>query len=184
MAEAMDGGGGAIGSLSTMSMFGGVVGAAAAAASLAVEVNELANLKNRVDQLLKDFQESQAGPGKIAADWLDKGTLAGPGFKEAEFLFSSYDVVREELVKFSKVLGLQMESMKIAIDLSKNDYENIDDDIRARMRSLNTQITDLQKREADEAANAHTMGGASQRPVPQTGAPADGGDGRGEVSYG
>ncbi|WP_329120025.1 hypothetical protein [Streptomyces sp. NBC_01353] len=177
MAEAMDGGGGAISPLSTMSMFGGVVGAAAAAASLAVEVNELANLKNRVDQLLKDFQGSHAGPGKIAADWLDKGALAGEGFKEAEFLFSSYDVVREELLKFSKVLGLQMESMKIAIDFSKTGYENIDDDIRARMRSLNTQITDLQKREGDDGGDRRAMGGASQTEVPQTAAPTDGGDG-------
>ncbi|MFD7326762.1 hypothetical protein ACFV9D_37715 [Streptomyces sp. NPDC059875] len=176
MAEAVDGGGGAIGALSSMSMFGGVVGAAAAAASLAVEVSELANLKSRVDQLLKDFQESHAGPGKIGADWLDKGALAGPGFMEAEYLFSSYDVVREELLKFSKVLGLQMESMKIAIDFSKTGYENIDDDIRARMKSLNTQITDLQKREADDPANSHTMGGTSQAHVPQTSAPADGGD--------
>ncbi|MEU9860371.1 hypothetical protein AB0D99_05810 [Streptomyces sp. NPDC047971] len=172
MAEAaMDGGGGASGSLSTMGMFGGVIGAAAAAASLAVEVSELANLKSRVDQLLKDFQESHAGPGKIANDWLDKGALAGPGFKEAEFLFSSYDVVREELLKFSKVLGLQMESMKIAIDFSKTGYENIDDDIRARMRLLNTQITDLQKREGEEGQDRRAMGATSQTEIPQTAAP-------------
>lgn len=178
MAEATDSGGGAMNAaLSLMPLMGGVGAVAGAAASLAVEVNELAHLKDRVDALLTGFEGSNAGPGKIGEDWLEAAALAGPGFHEADYLFASYNVVREELVKFSKVLGLQMESMKIAIDLSKSGYENIDDDIRARMRSLNTQITDLQK--SDEKPNAQRAMGGTSAEAPRTDAPA-GGDAQGD----
>ncbi|MER5207680.1 hypothetical protein [Streptomyces sp. NPDC002825] len=176
MAEATDSGGAVNAALSLVPLIGGAVGAAA---SMAVEVNELAHLKDRVDALLTGFEESNAGPGKIGDDWLEEAALAGPGFHEAGYLFSSYAVVRDELLKFSKVLGLQMESMKIAIDLSKSGYENIDDDIRARMRSLNTQITDLQ-RSGEEKGNAqHTMGGTSAE-APRADVPAGGGDAQGD----
>lgn len=172
MAEATDSGGAINTALSLMPLMGGVGAVAGAAASMAVEVNELAHLKDRVDALLTGFEGSNAGPGKIGEDWLEEASLAGPGFHEAGFLFSSFNVVRDELLKFSKVLGLQMESMKIAIDLSKSGYENIDDDIRRRMRALNTQITDLQG--AGEKKNAqHTAAEA-----PRTDAPA-GGDAQG-----
>ncbi|MGW5776028.1 hypothetical protein [Streptomyces sp. NPDC003863] len=169
MAEATDSGGAVNTALSLMPLVGGGIGAAA---SMAVEVNELVHLKDRVDALLTGFEESNAGPGKIGDDWLEEAALAGPGFHEAGYLFSSYTVVRDELLKFSKILGLQMESMKIAIDLSKSGYEDIDDDIRARMKSLNTQITDLQ-RSGEEKENAqHTMGGTSAE-APRADAQAD-----------
>ncbi|MER8044230.1 hypothetical protein [Streptomyces sp. NPDC094032] len=178
MAEATDSGGAVNTALSLMPLMGGVGAVAGAAASLAVEVNELAHLKDRVDALLTGFEGSNAGPGKIGEDWLEEAALAGPGFHEAGYLFSSYTVVRDELIKFSKVLGLQMESMKIAIDLSKSGYENIDDDIRRRMRSLNTQITDLQGPGGKKNAQ-HTTSGTSAE-TPQTDAPAGGGDAQGD----
>ncbi|MFC8505329.1 hypothetical protein ACFU3J_04330 [Streptomyces sp. NPDC057411] len=179
MAEATDSGGAVSAALSLMPLMGGVGAVAGAAASMAVEVNELAHLKDRVDALLTGFEGSNAGPGKIGEDWLDQAALAGPGFHEADYLFSSYNVVREELLKFSKVLGLQMESMKIAIDLSKTGYENIDDDIRARMRSLNTQITDLQKSGEGKSNAQHATGGSSAD-APRTDGPAGGADAQGD----
>ncbi|MFI8963721.1 hypothetical protein ACIGO8_16590 [Streptomyces sp. NPDC053493] len=177
MAEALDNGGGAIGAVAPYLGLMGPVGAVAgAAASLAFEVSELANLKTRVQALLADFEKSDAGPSKIGEEWLEQGALAGPGFKEAEFLFGTYNVVREELRTFCKVLGLQMESMQIAIDLSKNGYQDIDDDIRARMQRLNAQITELQNQgKGHGGANAQTtMGGTSDAPLPD-GAPSAGG---------
>ncbi|MFF0429620.1 hypothetical protein [Streptomyces sp. NPDC004520] len=169
MAEATDSGGAVNTALSFLPLIGGGVGAVA---SLAVEVNELAHLKARVDDLLKKFEKSNAGPGKIGEDWLEEAALAGPGFHEADYLFSSYAVVQDELLRFSKVLGLQMESMKIAIDFSKSGYENIDDDIRARMRSLNAQITDLQ-RSGEEKANAQHARGGTSAEAPRADAQAD-----------
>lgn len=157
--------------LAVMPLIGGAAGAAAAAAAMAYEVTELARLKKDVDELLKGFNGSEAGPGRIGEDWLEQAALAGPGFQEADFLFSTYDVVRQELVTFSKVLGLQMESMKIAIDLAQTGYEDIDDDIRARMSALNTQITDLQRDQnvpvpdPDSGATRAKGDGTAERPA-------------------
>ncbi|GGT90827.1 hypothetical protein [Streptomyces lateritius] len=166
MAEATDGGssGGTPGFIPPI--VGGVFGVAAAAKKLVVELGEMDSLKKRVDKLLEDFGTSQAGPAKIGDEWLDKDRLGGPGFKEAEFLYGSYNVVRDQLVKFSKVLELQMESMKLAIHASQNGYQSIDDDIRARMKRLNSEIADIQKRD-DQRAGAKGMGGSSDQPLPQ-----------------
>ncbi|MFJ9813302.1 hypothetical protein ACIRTB_34305 [Streptomyces sp. NPDC101158] len=145
MAEAVDNGGAAINAaaLALLPLPGGA--AVAAAAAMAYEVAELAKLKNDVQALLDGFGESDIGPGKISQDWLEQGALAGPGFHEADFLFSTYEVVRHELLTFSKVLGLQMESMNIAIALAQTGYEDVDEGIKARMGALNAQITDLQR---------------------------------------
>ncbi|MEU8761246.1 hypothetical protein [Streptomyces sp. NPDC048659] len=176
MAEATDsGGGGAMDTaLSLLPLLGGGIGAAA---SLAVEVNELAHLKDRVDALLTTFEGSEAGPGKIGEDWLEEASLAGPGFHEADFLFASYNVVRDELLTFSKVLGLQMESMKIAIDFSKKGYAEVDDDIRRRMRALNTQITALQGDDRKQGVQQTAHGTSAE--TPRTDVPAAGGDAQG-----
>ncbi|MFJ3904090.1 hypothetical protein [Streptomyces sp. NPDC090025] len=154
------------GALSMVPLLGGPAVVAAAAAAMAYEVVELSKLRNDVKALLDDFKESDAGPGKVGAEWLEQGALAGPGFHEADFLFSTYDVVRRELVMFSKVLGLQMESMQIAIDLAKTGYENIDDDLKARMSTLNTQITDLQLETRPENPLPDKSGGTPQNHPP------------------
>lgn len=176
MAEATDGGAGGGIPPFISPIFSGMVGAAKAATNLVVELGEMDSLKKRVDKLLEDFGTSQAGPAKIGEDWLDKGRLGGPGFKEADFLFGSYNVVREQLVKFSKVLELQMESMKLAIHASQNGYQAIDDDIRARMKRLNSEIADMQKKE-DERGGTKGMGGSSDQPLPQEQKQAGGGAG-------
>ncbi|MFD0368815.1 hypothetical protein [Streptomyces sp. NPDC059071] len=140
MVEAVDSGGGA-----AAAAYGMVPLVGGAAAAMAYEVTELTKLQQDVDELLRGFKESGAGPQSIGEDWIVQGALAGPGFHEAEYLYSTYDVVRTELLMFSRVLSLQLESMKIAIALAKTGYEDIDDDIRARMGSLNAQITELQR---------------------------------------
>ncbi|XIE78732.1 hypothetical protein AB6O49_12705 [Streptomyces sp. SBR177] len=116
-----------------------------AVAAMAYEVVELTKLQQQVDELLRDFVESGAGPVKIGEDWLVKDALAGPGFHEADYLYATYDVVRSELLMFAKVLSLQLRSMKIAIRLATTGYENIDEDVRAEMGRLNAEITDLQR---------------------------------------
>ncbi|MFI8517279.1 hypothetical protein ACIGEZ_05550 [Streptomyces sp. NPDC085481] len=167
MAEAKDGGGGG-GIPFIPPVFGGVAGAAVAATNLVVELGEMDNLKKRVDKLLEDFGTSQGGPKKIGEDWLDKTGLGGPGFKEADFLFGSYGEVRRELLKFSKVLELQMESMKLAIHATQNGYQTIDDDIRAKMKRLNAEIAAMQGTKPDgQDTGTHGMGGKSERPVSQ-----------------
>ncbi|MFE7130770.1 hypothetical protein ACFVIM_07925 [Streptomyces sp. NPDC057638] len=114
--------------------------AVAGAANLLVELTEMESFKSSVDTLLQDFASSDAHHGKVAEDRLDKASLGGPGFQEAEFLYASYHVVHQELQNLSKTLGLQIESMKLAIQASQTGYQNIDDDIKAQMQALNTQI--------------------------------------------
>ncbi|MFF9840146.1 hypothetical protein [Streptomyces sp. NPDC013740] len=176
MAEATDSGGGGGISPFILPVLPGVAGVAAAATNLVVELGEMDNLKKRVDKLLEDFGGSQGGPKKIGEDWLEKEGLGGPGFHEADFLYGSYAVVREQLQKFSKVLELQMESMKLAIHATQTGYQGIDDDIRAKMKRLNAEISHMQDSD-QQGTGAKGMGGRSGQPLPQgTPASADDGD--------
>ncbi|MEV8627404.1 hypothetical protein [Streptomyces sp. NPDC051079] len=167
MAEATDSGGGG-GIPFILPVLPGVAGVAAAATNLVVELGEMDNLKKRVDKLLEDFGGSPGGPKKIGEDWLEKDGLGGPGFHEADFLYGSYTVVREQLVKFSKVLELQMESMKLAIHATQHGYQSIDDDIRAKMKRLNAEIAHMQTPAPDDqGTGTKGMGGRSDQPLPE-----------------
>ncbi|MFV0129684.1 hypothetical protein ACLGI4_18570 [Streptomyces sp. HMX112] len=143
---------GGLAAFSGLPLAGAVSAAAARVKKLAYDLGEIGNLKSRVDELLRDFNESQAAPTKISDGWLQQASLGGTGFKEAEYLYASYNIVREELENFSKVLGLQMESMKLAIHASEKGYQNIDDDVRDRMKALNAQIVAMQNE--DDKSNA------------------------------
>lgn len=149
-----------VGPFDAFSLVPGVGGAVAAAAgavkNLLVELGEMDNFKNRVDQLLIEFNESPAEHRKVAEGRLQQASLGGAGFQEAEFLYASYNRVHEELQNLSKVLGLQIESMKLAIHASQAGYQNIDDDIKTQMQGLNAQIAARYDRRRDPNADVHT----------------------------
>ncbi|MGW6456595.1 hypothetical protein ACWF94_11845 [Streptomyces sp. NPDC055078] len=173
MAE--DNGAGPLGPFGALSLVPGVGGAVAAAAgavgNLLVELGEMDNFKKRVDELLIEFNKSPAAHDKVGEDRLTQSSLGGTGFKEAEFLHASYNVVHEELQNLSKTLGLQIESMTLAIHASQTGYQNIDDDIRARMQKLNAEIEARYDESRDPGKDS---GNRNSSPQSQTGAGAVG----------
>ncbi|WP_327323894.1 hypothetical protein OG735_16290 [Streptomyces sp. NBC_01210] len=142
----------AAGAFGAVPFFGAAGAVAAAAQNLLVELSEMDNFKNRVDELLKELNKSPAAHNKVAEDRLTQSNLGGAGFKEAEFLYASYNLVHDELENLSKVLGLQIESMQLAIRASQTGYSKIDDDIKERMRRLNAEIAEHYDRDRDPNA--------------------------------
>lgn len=148
---------------------GGVGAAAAAVQNLLVEFGEMDNFKKRVDELLKEFNKSPAAHSKVAEDRLQQSNLGGAGFREAEFLYASYNRVHNELENLSEVLGLQIESMKLAIHASQTGYSKIDDDIKERMHRLNSKIAEHYDRDRDPNAGANDKTHAAPKSQPSNG---------------
>ncbi|MFF0889110.1 hypothetical protein [Streptomyces sp. NPDC003456] len=109
------------------------------AMALDIQHKAMAGFKKRVDDLLRELGESEAAPAKVGRDRLQRAQLGSAEFKEAQFLYDSYAVVHDELEKLSKALGTQIESMGLAVHASRVGYENLDADIKARMRAVNAE---------------------------------------------
>lgn len=123
-------------------------------AALAIEADEMKTFKKRVDDLLVALDGSEAAPGKMGVGRLARGQLGSGDFGEAQFLFDSYSVVHDELEKLSKALGAQIEGMGLAVHASRVGYENVDEEIRARMRAVNAEVESYYDRERDPFVEA------------------------------
>ncbi|MBW5486283.1 hypothetical protein [Streptomyces bambusae] len=131
---------------------------AAQAPALFVEHESMVKYKQRVDALLEQLKDSKADSGKIADGTLGKGDL-GKGFAEADNLYAAYNKVRSELENLSKGLANQIEALGIAIMASRVGYENIDDEVKMRMRAIHA---DAQKHYDPKRDPQHKENAAQQ----------------------
>ncbi|TGN72189.1 hypothetical protein E5083_30805 [Streptomyces bauhiniae] len=109
------------------------------AMALDIQHTAMKSFKKRVDALLVELDKSEAAPGKVGEDRLPRAQLGASTFKEAQFLHDSYTIVHDELENLSKALSAQIESMSLAVHASRVGYENLDEDIKARMRAVNAE---------------------------------------------
>ncbi|MFP3992273.1 hypothetical protein U9R90_33360 [Streptomyces sp. E11-3] len=107
---------------------------------LKVEAKAMAGFKKRVDNLLSELSGSEAAPNKMAADRVVRGHFGSPDFREAQFLYETFNTVHTELEKLSKVLGTQIEGMGLAIHSSQKGYDGIDQATRDRMKQINAEV--------------------------------------------
>lgn len=133
-----NGGGGTGGAPDTGKAFDTLSGVNPAMA-LDIQHSAMAGFKKRVDELLRELDDSEAAPAKVGRDRLPRAELGSPEFKEAQFLYDSYAIVHDELEKLSKALGAQIEGMGLAVQASRVGYENLDADIKARMKAVNAE---------------------------------------------
>ncbi|MDQ1008166.1 hypothetical protein QFZ82_002651 [Streptomyces sp. V4I23] len=117
--------------------------------ALAIEAQKMRGFKKRVDDLLIVLDGSEAAPGRMGEDRVSRGQLGSADFGEAQFLFESYTIVHDELEKLSKALGAQIEGMGLAVHSSQVGYENVDQDIRDRMKAVNAEVESYYDRERD-----------------------------------
>ncbi|WP_329457625.1 hypothetical protein [Streptomyces sp. NBC_01497] len=140
MEAAAAGGGGGSGGLFG-DMFSGLIDTAVSAVNdMMNDLADMKKFKKDVDGLLVMLHGSQAAPTRVGQDRMQRTHLGGEGFHEAQYLYASYDSVHTELENLSKVLGLQIESMSLAIETSGKSYNDLDDDIKSRMHKLNSEI--------------------------------------------
>ncbi|MEV8533518.1 hypothetical protein [Streptomyces sp. NPDC051211] len=152
---------------------------AAQAPALFVEHESMVNYKKRVDALLDQLKGSKAEHGKFADGTLGAEDL-GKGFVEAASLHTAYNKVRTEMENLSKTLANQIESLAIAIEASRVGYENMDEDVKARMRALQKQAQEQYVPARDPEADK--TGGGKQEPTTQ--APTSTGQGTNESTSG
>ncbi|WP_338897810.1 hypothetical protein WBG99_21275 [Streptomyces sp. TG1A-60] len=155
-----------------------------AVTDLVTELSSITAFQKRVDQLISDLKESDAGPGRVGQEQLVRTRFGGGNgeWAEAAGLFTAYETVITELENLSKLLSDSMEGMGIAVLAAHKGYQNIDLDIRDRMAAISAETTEhyggaydpgLPKRGADAGRDA--------TPPDRTQASADGGDSGGTI---
>ncbi|MEV5724717.1 hypothetical protein ACFV83_04485 [Streptomyces pharetrae] len=111
---------------------------------LSTELSSFTKFRQRVDELVRDLKESQAGPTKVGQEQLVRQKFGGGdgSWTEAAGLYTSYEKVIADLESFSKLLSDCMEAMSIAVLASHKGYENIDVDVRNRMAAITAETTE------------------------------------------
>ncbi|MFJ9246020.1 hypothetical protein [Streptomyces sp. NPDC101776] len=114
-----------------------------AAADVVTEFSSFTVFRKRVDQLIHDLKDSDAGPGRVGQEPLVRRQFGGGGgqWAEAAGLFTAYETVVGELETLSKLLSDSMEGMNIAVLASHKGYQNIDLDVRDRMTAISAETT-------------------------------------------
>ncbi|MFJ8009326.1 hypothetical protein [Streptomyces fagopyri] len=135
-----------------------------AAGDVVTELSSFTKFRKRVDDLIRDLKGSAAGPGEVGQEQLVRHQFGGGAgaWTEASGLFSSYETVITELEGLSKLLSDSMEGMNIAVLAAHKGYQNIDLDIRDRMRAIAVETS-------------HHYGGEYDPVLPERSHP-DGGD--------
>ncbi|MEV5337917.1 hypothetical protein AB0K93_05440 [Streptomyces sp. NPDC052676] len=111
---------------------------------LATELSSFTKFRQRVDELIRDLKESQAGPEMVGRGQVPRQQFGGGdgSWIEAAGLHTSYEKVITDLESFSKLLSDCMEAMSIAVLASHKGYENIDLDVRDRMAAITAETTE------------------------------------------
>ncbi|GHA13924.1 hypothetical protein ACFOOM_32900 [Streptomyces echinoruber] len=141
--------------------------------ALDIQHSAMKRFKKRVDELLRELDESEAAPGKVGRDRLSRAHLGSADFKEAQFLYESYTIVHDELENLSRALSAQIEGMGLAVHASQVGYENLDHDIRARMKEVNAEAERYYVPQRDPYARQ----GDGTNATPETGTPDTGANG-------
>ncbi|MFG2887210.1 hypothetical protein ACGFYV_33820 [Streptomyces sp. NPDC048297] len=129
--------------------------------ALDIQHNAMKKFKKRVDELLIDLEKSEAAPGKVGDDRLPRSQLGSTHFKEAQFLYDSYTIVHDELENLSKALSAQIEGMGLAVHASRVGYQNLDEDIKARMKAVNAESEKYYDIDRDPYADQRDPSGTS-----------------------
>ncbi|MFC9246931.1 hypothetical protein ACFT7S_23935 [Streptomyces sp. NPDC057136] len=117
--------------------FGGIIDAVQdTVGDLVTELQSFTKFRDRIDELIQDLKASPADSRKVGEDRVAPTEFGDPEWAEAHGLHESYKTVITELENLSKMLSDSMEGMGIAVLASHKGYENLDEDIRERMRAI------------------------------------------------
>ncbi|WP_307783655.1 hypothetical protein [Streptomyces spinoverrucosus] len=100
----------------------------------------LSKFKERVDDLLKNFEDSAGGPSKVAAHSLSPAAFGMGDFPEAKSLHLEYERVHERITSLSKSLGLQLEAMYIAVHGVDVTFDNLEEEARHRFHEIRAEV--------------------------------------------
>ncbi|WP_258044132.1 hypothetical protein [Streptomyces sp. SM11] len=136
---------GSDGAGSSGGLFGGFIGGAIAAAQSTVselytELESFTKFRDRIDEILVDLKASPADAKKLGEIAIKDSQFGDVAWPEAKGMFASYEKVVGELETLSKLLSDSIEGMSIAVLASHKGYDNMDQDIRARMLAIKSGV--------------------------------------------
>lgn len=102
---------------------------------LNAELDELIKLKQQLDDLLTQLDDSPAGRAKVGDLKLNAPDV-GTGFDEAGLLTRTYQDVHSQVETLSKLLGDQIEVMRVAVGGAHNDFADVDEEQRRRVWAI------------------------------------------------
>jgi hypothetical protein len=110
----------------------------AAVGELVTEFTSFTKFKQRVDELIDDLKGSPADARRIGQEPLTRAQFGGDGgsWGAASGLFDAYHSVLKDLESLSKLLSDSLEGMGIAVVASHRGYQNLDEDVRDRVKSI------------------------------------------------
>ncbi|MFF7875137.1 hypothetical protein ACIG0A_11210 [Streptomyces californicus] len=120
--------------------------------ALAIEAQKMKAFKKRVDYLLIALGDSEASPDRMGEGRVSRAQLGSAEFGEAQYLYESYTVVHDELEKLSKALGLQIESMGLAVQYSRVNYSTLEQAVRERMGAIHEEAESYYDKQRDPFA--------------------------------
>ncbi|MFI0982009.1 hypothetical protein ACH4SP_34000 [Streptomyces sp. NPDC021093] len=109
-------------------------GSATGSSDLERGVGALKRFRSRVHAILAAFEDSAAGPRKVAAHTLTRAHFGAPGtaFPEADELHAQYRRVHTGLVKLSRSLTEQIDCLSIGVHGAEIGFDNLEEELRRR----------------------------------------------------
>jgi hypothetical protein len=125
-------------------------GGSAPVKNLSLSQGALEDFKGSVDAVLRDLAESPASKSRVAEQEIDRSSFSAGNspFAEADGLYIQYNRVHTELKTLSATLSDQIEALAITVQWVKNDFGELDADVRRRFWA----IQERTQERADEAA--------------------------------
>lgn len=115
----------------------------------------LETFKKRVDTVLTNFNGSAGSSRQIGDNSLSPASFSGSSaFAEATGLHAQYERVHEHLTSLSKNLGRQIEALYIAVHAADVGFDNLEEDLRHRFWTIQTDIARDEKEAARVKAQA------------------------------
>lgn len=100
----------------------------------------LSTFKKRIDDLLTDFEKSPGGSSKVASHRLSATAFGSGDFPEAKALHLEYERVHERITALSRLLGLQIEAMRIAVHGVDVTFDNLEEEQRYRFHQIRLEV--------------------------------------------
>lgn len=156
-------------------MLAPIDGGASGTRRVAYDSESMLEFKKGIDELIVMLTESPADPKKMAAEPVTRNQFGGGGdaWIEASGVFDAYNTVLKQLTALSGLLGDCLEGMGLAVVMSKNGFEQTDDDIKYRIAEINQRATDVNKQVQAEAEKGSPNAGGNT-PQPKSTAKGDG----------
>jgi hypothetical protein len=137
-------------------------GGSAPVKNLSLSQGALEDFKGSVDAVLRDLAESPASKSRVAEQEIDRSSFStgNAAFAEADGLFIQYNRVHTELKTLSATLSDQIEALAITVQWAKNDFGELDEDVRRRFWA----IQDRTQQRADAAAKEKAKEAGGDKP--------------------